>query len=65
MKIYSNDLSKSLENISSKWVALNPDTTKVVATGNSPKSVITKARKNGTNNPVLTRVPKDYGAYIL
>lgn len=65
MKIRVHDLSKSLKNISSKWVALNPYTTEVVAIGNSPKSVIIKARKSGTDNPVLTRVPKDYGAYIL
>jgi len=65
VKINSHDLSKSLKKYSSKWVALKPATTKVVATGNSPKSVLKKARKVGIDSPVLTRVPKDYGTYIL
>ena len=65
MRIKSQDFSRILRGYSSKWVALNPQTTRVVAVGNSPKIVIEKARKNGVNSPVLTRVPKDYGAYIL
>jgi len=65
MKVLSQDLSKSLKGYSSKWVALRPNTTKVVAVGTSPKSVLEKARKIGVDSPVLTRVPKDYGAYIL
>lgn len=65
MKVQSQDFSKSFKGYSSKWVAFKPQTTKVIAVGNSPKSVIAKARKNGVDNPVLTRVPKDYGTYIL
>ncbi len=65
MKIKSHNLTKTLSNISSKWVALNPLTTKVIATGNSPKNVMLKANKLGTRNPILTRVPKNYGTYIL
>lgn len=65
MKVKTYDLSKSLKNYSSKWVALKPQTMQVVATGKTPKSVISSARKNGVSSPVLTRVPKDYGAYIL
>lgn len=65
MDMKSQDLSKSLRGYSSKWIALKPQTSKVVAVGNSPKIVIEKARKNGVDSPVLTRVPKDYGAYIL
>lgn len=65
MKLRSQDLSKSLKGYSSKWVALKPKTTKVVAVGSSPKIVIEKARKSGIDSPVLTRVPKDYGTYIL
>jgi len=61
----SQDLSKILRGYSSKWIALKPQTAKVVAVGNSPKSVIEKARKSGVDSPVLTRVPKDYGTYIL
>lgn len=65
MKTKMIDLSKTLKNYSSKWVALVSDSNKVVATGNSPKTVIEKARKMGVAAPVLTRVPKEYGTYIL
>lgn len=65
MKTQMRDLSKSLKGYSSKWIALKPQTSKVVATGNSPRSVVDKARKSGVESPVLTRVPKDYGTYIL
>ena len=65
MKLRSQDYSKSLKGYSSKWIALKPHTTKVVAVGSSPKIVIEKARKSGVASPVLTRVPKDYGTYIL
>ena len=65
MKVKSQDLSKILKRYSSKWIALKPQTTNVVAVGRSPKIVIEKARKSGVDNPVLTRVPKDYGTYIL
>ncbi len=65
IKMKSQDLSKSLKGYSSKWVALKPHTTKVIAVGNSPKVVIEKARKIGVDSPVLTRVPKNYGTYIL
>jgi hypothetical protein len=65
MRLKSQDLSKILNKYSSKWVALKPHTTDVVAVGSTPKIVIDKARKNGVESPVLTRVPKDYGTYIL
>ena len=65
MKAKVVDLSKILKGYSSKWVALVSDSNKVVATGNSPKVVIEKARRMGVDTPVLTRVPKDYGTYIL
>lgn len=61
MKLQSLDLSKSLNKYSSKWVALKPETSKVVAVGNSPKYVIALARKSGIDSPVITRVPKNYG----
>ena len=65
MKVKTLDLSKSLKGYSSKWIALKPQTTKVIAVGNSLKTVINKARNSGEDSPVLTRVPKNYGAYIL
>lgn len=65
MKIKVQDLSKSLRGYSNKWIALKPRTSKVVAVGNNLKIVIKKAREGGVDSPVLTRVPKDYGVYIL
>lgn len=65
MKIKSHDLSQTLKGYSSKWVALRPLTAKVVAVGMSPKIVLEKARESGIDNPILTRVPKNYGTYIL
>ncbi|OGM77333.1 hypothetical protein A2188_01125 [Candidatus Woesebacteria bacterium RIFOXYA1_FULL_43_9] len=65
MKVKTQDYSKSLRGYSSQWIAIKPETTRVVASGSSPKIVIEKARKIGVNSPVLTRVPEDYGVYIL
>jgi len=65
MKLKSQDLSKILNKYSDKWVALKPETTDVIAVGENLKVVIEKARKSGVDTPVVTRVPKDYGTYIL
>ena len=65
MKLKSQDLSKILNKYSDGWVALKPETTDVVAAGNNLKTVIEEARKTGVDTPVITRVPKDYGTYIL
>jgi len=65
MKLKSQDLSKILNKYSDEWVALKPETTDVVAVGNNLNKVIEKARKTGVASPVVTRVPKDYGTYIL
>lgn len=59
------DFSKTLKNFSSTWVALNPNDNKAVASGKTPKAVIEEAREKGVGNPIVTRVPKNYGAYIL
>lgn len=65
MKVQKVDLSKVLKNYSNIWLALDPDSLKVVATGQKPKNVLIKARSKGVENPVLTKAPKNYGAYIL
>ena len=65
MKIQTVDLSKILRDYSNVWLALNPSSMKVVATGKEPKTVLEKARKQGVDNPVLTKAPKNYGTYIL
>ena len=65
MQVNTFDLSKVLGKYSSEWIALDPTTMKVVAVGNLPKNVLNKARNKGVDHPVLTRVPRDYGTYIL
>lgn len=65
MKIQTADLSKILREYSNTWLALNPDSMKVVATGKEPKTALEKARKQGIEDPILTKAPKDYGTYIL
>lgn len=65
MKIQTVDLSKILREYSNTWLALNPDSMKVVATAKEPKTVLAKARRKGIKDPILTKAPKDYGTYIL
>lgn len=65
MKVKIEDLSKTLKAYSSIWIALEPYTMRVTATGKNPKIVLDKAKKRGVKHPVLTRAPKDYGTYIL
>ena len=65
MKTKMYDLSKTLKNYSNEWIALDPKNMKVVAVGKLPRDVLVSSRKKGVSHPVLTRAPKDYGAYIL
>lgn len=65
MKVKTVDLSKTLRKYSSEWIALEPNTMKVIAVGKLPKNALDKARNKGINHPVLTRAPKDYETYIL
>jgi len=62
-KVY--DLSKTLQKYSDVWVALEPKTLKIVSSGKNSASVLKSAKQVGVSHPVLTRAPKNYGAYIL
>ena len=64
MKVKTFDQT-SLGNYSNKWLALDPVSMKVVVSGNQAGNVLDKARKEGVEHPILTRAPKNYGAYIL
>lgn len=49
-----------------KWVALDDKTGKVVGADKSAKIAYEQAQKKGVKIPILTRVPKNYGAtYVL
>jgi hypothetical protein len=59
------DLSKILEPYSNEWVALSKDETRVVASGKTVKETLQKAIEKGERSPILTKVPKEYGNYVL
>jgi len=65
MKAKINDLSSKLQNYSDEWVVISPDNMKVVASGKNFNAVMDKAIEKGISNPIVTRAPKNYGAYIL
>ena len=49
-----------------KWVALESKTGRVVAAAKTAKIAYEQSQKKGVKEPVLTRIPKNYGsAYIL
>lgn len=49
-----------------RWVALEPKSEKVVGVGKTAKMAYEESQKKGIKDPVLTRIPKHYGAaYIL
>lgn len=59
------DLSKILEPYSNEWVALSIDEKKVIASGKTVKEALQKAKQKGENSPILTKVPTEYGNYVL
>ena len=61
----NSDLTKLLKGYSNEWVALSEDQTKVLGRVKSLKEALLQAKKRGCNNPILTRVPRHYGAYVL
>ena len=65
MKTKVHDLSKKLQDYSDEWVVLSPDNMEVVASGKNINEAMDKATKKGVSHPVVTRAPKNYGAYIL
>ena len=49
-----------------RWVALESKSGKVVGVSTSAKVAYEQAQKSGVKVPLLTRVPKQYGAtYVL
>ena len=65
MQLQKLNLKQLFKNFSGTWLALDPESNKVVATATSPKSAIKKAQKLGVNHPVLTRAPKENMVNIL
>jgi hypothetical protein len=65
VKTKIHDLSKKIQDYSDEWVVLSPGSMKVVASGKDMNEAVDKATKEGISHPVITRAPKNYGAYIL
>ncbi len=65
MKTKIHNLSKKLQDYSDEWVVLSPGNMTVIASGQSIDEAMDKAIKKGVSHPVITRAPKNYGAYIL
>jgi len=59
------DLSKILGPYSDKWVALSFDGKEIIASGETVKETLEKAKEKGEKSPILTKVPKEYGNYVL
>ncbi len=47
-----------------EWVALYPDTNRVVASDKNAKKAFLKAKREGVEMPTLFRVPTKYTPYI-
>ncbi len=58
------DFIKLAERYAGKWVALDPHTDEVVASGDTPSEVLSAAADAGVAEPFITRVVDDYGAFV-
>jgi len=59
------DLSKILEAYSDEWIALSENEDRVVGSGKNINEAVKEAKKKGVDTPILTKVPKEYGNYVL
>lgn len=55
-------LSKKYPNL---WVALDQKSGKVVGANKSAKIAYEQAQKRGVAVPLITRIPKEYGFYVV
>jgi hypothetical protein len=63
--VENTDLSEILKDYPDKWVALSGDSRKVLGVADKPAEALRQARAKSESDPILTRVPKNYGTYIL
>ena len=62
--VYNKNMDLLIKKFAGKWVALKPNTEKVVASGGNAKAVYKKAQKMGVAVPTLFKVPVKYVPYI-
>ena len=48
-----------------KWIAISPDEMRVVGSGRTLSKAISEAKKKGIKAPILTKIPKHTGGYII
>lgn len=58
------DWTKIYKKYKGLWVALKDDEITVVASGRTIKSVINKAKKDGFDDVIVMRVPKELTAFV-
>ena len=59
------DDKKELKKYANKWVALSPETRKVISCSSSARKALKDALSQGEQDPILTRVPKRFDSYVL
>ena len=59
-----SNLAKLIKNYGGLWVALKPETERVVSSGKKATKVYSEAQKKGENIPTLFKVPTKHVAYI-
>ena len=65
MNMKINDFT-NLKKYHNRWVAIEQDgNNEVIGVGNTLRQALEEAKKKGVKDPILTKVPADYGAFIL
>ena len=54
-----------LKEYTDKWVALSPDESKVISSGDTAREALDNSIRLGEKEPILTKVPSCYGTFIL
>jgi len=58
------DWTKIYQKYKGLWVALKDDEKTVVASGNTVKEAVNKAKERGCQNPIMFRVPTKVMPYV-
>lgn len=58
------NLKRLIKNYGGRWVALNENSSRVIASGKKAQKVYEEAKKKGSKIPKLYRVPNKYLPYI-
>jgi len=60
----TKDWTKIFKQYKGLWVALEDDEETVVASGETAKQALERAREHGNKHPILSRVPDDLVTYV-